>query len=232
MQKLNSIHRHADVPMVDVAVYQYHADIVEPDGARRRFEVMVLDSSNPQHQSYQTFTSELLITEVGDAESGPKLEVDHGDPYAFQAMGRWEDEQAASMLEVVIGSFLEDEAAEDYSHVIARDVKDMRSIIDALKGMIDMFERHIAGREGPDDAAQRYDRARDALAPDAARQAALDAATAGNTRIYCSICGKPARPGQYVAVAGGYWCGSCHKAETKRQAGLDAAAAAKAKARK
>ena len=33
----------------------------------------------------------------------------------------------------------------------------------ALTGMIDMFERHIDGRKGPDNAAQRYDFARTVL---------------------------------------------------------------------
>jgi hypothetical protein len=33
----------------------------------------------------------------------------------------------------------------------------------ALAGMVDMFERHIDGREGPDNSAQRWDLARAVL---------------------------------------------------------------------
>jgi hypothetical protein len=39
-----------------------------------------------------------------------------------------------------------------------------RAVRDALRGMVDMFERHIDGRPGPDDAAVRWDAARAALA--------------------------------------------------------------------
>ena len=37
-------------------------------------------------------------------------------------------------------------------------------LLTALKSMVDMFERHIEGREGPDDAAVRWDNAREAIA--------------------------------------------------------------------
>ena len=37
-------------------------------------------------------------------------------------------------------------------------------LVESLEGMVDMFERHIDGREGPDDAADRWDNARDAIA--------------------------------------------------------------------
>lgn len=37
-------------------------------------------------------------------------------------------------------------------------------LLAALHGMVDMFERHIEGREGPDDVAHRWDVARAALA--------------------------------------------------------------------
>jgi hypothetical protein len=37
-------------------------------------------------------------------------------------------------------------------------------LVETLEGMVDMFERHIGGREGPDDAADRWDNARDAIA--------------------------------------------------------------------
>jgi len=40
-------------------------------------------------------------------------------------------------------------------------------LLAALESMVDMFERHIDGREGPDDAADRWD----------AAQAAIDKAT-------------------------------------------------------
>lgn len=36
-------------------------------------------------------------------------------------------------------------------------------LIHALKGMVEMFEYHIKGQPGPDDAAQRWDRARSIL---------------------------------------------------------------------
>jgi hypothetical protein len=36
-------------------------------------------------------------------------------------------------------------------------------LLNALERMLDMFERHIAGEPGPDDAAQRWDEARDAI---------------------------------------------------------------------
>ncbi len=37
-------------------------------------------------------------------------------------------------------------------------------MLEALKGMEDMFRRHIEGREGPDDAAQLWDAAQAAIA--------------------------------------------------------------------
>lgn len=37
-------------------------------------------------------------------------------------------------------------------------------LLAALRDMVDMFERHIDGRPGPDDAAMRWDAARDAIA--------------------------------------------------------------------
>jgi len=37
-------------------------------------------------------------------------------------------------------------------------------LLEMLKLMVDMFERHIEGREGPDDAAIRWDMARAAIA--------------------------------------------------------------------
>ena len=37
-------------------------------------------------------------------------------------------------------------------------------LVESLKEMVEMFERHICGKEGPDDAAARWDRARDILA--------------------------------------------------------------------
>ncbi len=37
-------------------------------------------------------------------------------------------------------------------------------LLEALTSMVDMFERHIDGRPGPDDAAQRWDAARSAIA--------------------------------------------------------------------
>jgi len=36
-------------------------------------------------------------------------------------------------------------------------------LLESLKDMVDMFERHITGKPGPDDAAERWDRARDAI---------------------------------------------------------------------
>lgn len=36
-------------------------------------------------------------------------------------------------------------------------------LLAALAGMVDMFERHIEGRPGPDDAAMRWDAARSAI---------------------------------------------------------------------
>jgi hypothetical protein len=44
------------------------------------------------------------------------------------------------------------------------------ALADSLREMVDMFERHIDGRPGPDDAAARWDRARDALAQADAEQ--------------------------------------------------------------
>ena len=38
------------------------------------------------------------------------------------------------------------------------------AMLAALRGMVDMFERHIESREGPDDAALRWDAARAAIA--------------------------------------------------------------------
>ena len=38
-----------------------------------------------------------------------------------------------------------------------------REILTTLRDMVDMFERHIDGRPGPDDAAQRWDAARAAI---------------------------------------------------------------------
>ena len=37
-------------------------------------------------------------------------------------------------------------------------------LLEALRRMVDMFERHLDGRVGPDDAAGRWDSARDAIA--------------------------------------------------------------------
>jgi len=37
-------------------------------------------------------------------------------------------------------------------------------LLAALAGMVDMFERHVSGRSGPDDAAARWDAARAAIA--------------------------------------------------------------------
>jgi hypothetical protein len=37
-------------------------------------------------------------------------------------------------------------------------------LLESLCEMVDMFERHINGQPGPDDAAARYDRARAAIA--------------------------------------------------------------------
>ena len=37
-------------------------------------------------------------------------------------------------------------------------------LLEALADMVDMFERHIDGRPGPDDAGQRWDAARAAIA--------------------------------------------------------------------
>ena len=37
-------------------------------------------------------------------------------------------------------------------------------LLNALVDMVDMFERHIDGRTGPDDAAARWDNARAAIA--------------------------------------------------------------------
>lgn len=45
----------------------------------------------------------------------------------------------------------------------ARRLAAVPDLIVSLRDMTDMFERHINGQEGPDDAAQRYDAAREAL---------------------------------------------------------------------
>lgn len=37
-------------------------------------------------------------------------------------------------------------------------------LVSALKDMVEMFEAHINGEEGPDDAAARWDKARMAIA--------------------------------------------------------------------
>ncbi len=37
-------------------------------------------------------------------------------------------------------------------------------MLEALAAMVDMFERHIEGRSGPDDASNRWDMARAAIA--------------------------------------------------------------------
>jgi len=43
-------------------------------------------------------------------------------------------------------------------------VEDQKArLLDALRDMVDMFERHIDSREGPDNAAERYDTARAVL---------------------------------------------------------------------
>jgi len=49
------------------------------------------------------------------------------------------------------------------AELIAETRRDTDRLRAALTGMVDMFERHITGKEGPDDAAVRWDRARDAL---------------------------------------------------------------------
>jgi hypothetical protein len=36
-------------------------------------------------------------------------------------------------------------------------------LLSALEAMVEMFESHITGKPGPDDAAERWDRARDAV---------------------------------------------------------------------
>lgn len=43
-------------------------------------------------------------------------------------------------------------------------VNSHQDLVDALRDMTDMFERHLEGDEGPSDAADRWDRARAALA--------------------------------------------------------------------
>jgi hypothetical protein len=53
---------------------------------------------------------------------------------------------------------------------------------------------------------------------DPVKQAALDAATAGNTRIYCSLCGKSSMPGSFTAMAGGYCCPECWRAFAEKAA--------------
>lgn len=37
-------------------------------------------------------------------------------------------------------------------------------LLEACKDMVDMFERHLNGETGPDDAADRWDKARAAIA--------------------------------------------------------------------
>jgi hypothetical protein len=56
-------------------------------------------------------------------------------------------------------------SAENYKN--ARLISAAPDLLAALESMVDMFERHIDGREGPDDAADRWD----------AAQAAIDKAT-------------------------------------------------------
>jgi hypothetical protein len=53
-------------------------------------------------------------------------------------------------------------SAENYEN--ARLIAAAPDLLSALESMVDMFERHIDGREGPDDAACRWDAARDAIA--------------------------------------------------------------------
>jgi hypothetical protein len=49
-----------------------------------------------------------------------------------------------------------------YDRILAL-IAHREDLLESLKQMVDMFERHIDGREGPDDAAERWDNARAAI---------------------------------------------------------------------
>jgi len=79
---------------------------------------------------------------------------------------------AASSLEVQIGYVSRNPCGDSHKACILDGIiipKIMHSfnchdeLIHALKGMVEMFGRHVEGKPGPDDAAQRWDRARSIL---------------------------------------------------------------------
>jgi hypothetical protein len=47
---------------------------------------------------------------------------------------------------------------------ITKAVNCHEALVESLAEMVELFERHISGKEGPDDAAARWDRARDIVA--------------------------------------------------------------------
>ena len=69
-------------------------------------------------------------------------------------------------------------------------------LLSALRDMGDMFCRHIEGRPGPDDAAQRWDAARAAIAK-----------AEGHEPTACCVCTQPAI--SPVKVNQQTWCQHC-----------------------
>jgi hypothetical protein len=185
MQKLD-IHRHRDVPLTNIEVYDYKVEFGVANGTRRAVDVTII--SDRDARAFKAYTRELFWRETGDPENGPDLTVDYGPIHGYDEMGEWADAAAEVLLGHVIDAFLRNGADEEYG------------------------AQQDAAREEADRRAA---------------QAALDAATAGNTRVYCAICGavlgRPAK-GTYIAIADGYCCNACWLAGPK--------AAARAKARK
>lgn len=114
---------------------------------------------------------------VLDGKFVPQLQV-YSD--AFEVLVH----QFTDLLAVLVSMDGTDPTPEQISaHLIRLGVKDLTeltmpgspkvkeiSLADALADMVDMFERHIDGRPGPDNAAERWDNARKALEQAEARQ--------------------------------------------------------------
>ncbi len=86
------------------------------------------------------------------------IDAEDGSTVAFCVSNPEVEHQAEHDGEMSIGEQL---------HLVMAAAPDL---LDALAGMMDMFERHLNGLAGPDDAAARYDRARAALAKAVGRE--------------------------------------------------------------
>ena len=81
---------------------------------------------------------------------------DHGVPHTWVNL---ESPGHLGGMKIETHSSMPDEELDANTRLIAA----APELLDALQRMVDMFERHIDGRPGPDDAAARWDCARAAI---------------------------------------------------------------------